>query len=532
MASHESDREFASKEILYVLFKRKWLILATFLAITLGTVVSVIRAPREYEAVAVLMIKRDRGELIVTPGQVPGTIASNVRLAVQQDQQAETELIRKRSLLERVVQTVGAEAVLRSRLAEPAKASAGGDVSPVAVRAAAFAPVVDAVQRIVDVPMDLLRQLNLKEPMRRTDMAVLNLSKRINVTPIQDSNLIKLAFSAPDARLAATVLDLVVKNYLDEYARLRATPGAVEFFERQVQRLAGELRAAEEALQQFEAREGLTVPGRQIEGYLKAAIERESALQLVRSEIDELRAKRELLRRELQALPERTRTIQEVRPSPLLETIRAKLLELEMEREKLLRKFTERDRRVQDVEREIAALKDRMLAEPAWEFGRETYSENGTRQPLAAELVATEAQLTRDEVKARYLERDMDDFYERVRHVDQSSYERARRQRKLTMLQEAYLLHVKKYDEVRISTAMDQSRILNVAVAEPVYVSPKPGVGGRSAGVLALMGTVVGLVAGVGGAFLREHFTHTFTTEASVRRHLGLPVLTSIPERR
>jgi hypothetical protein len=39
-------------------------------------------------------------------------------------------------------------------------------------------------------------------------------------------------------------------------------------------------------------------------------------------------------------------------------------------------------------------------------------------------------------------------------------------------------------------------------------------------------------VSGVGLAFAREYFGESFTTEDSVRHQLGVPVLTSIPDKR
>jgi capsular polysaccharide biosynthesis protein len=69
-------------------------------------------------------------------------------------------------------------------------------------------------------------------------------------------------------------------------------------------------------------------------------------------------------------------------------------------------------------------------------------------------------------------------------------------------------------------------------VVEPVNIVAKPGTGGKSALDLALLGTVFGLVIGVGGAFGREYINTTFSTEESARRQLRLPVLGSIPEER
>jgi uncharacterized protein involved in exopolysaccharide biosynthesis len=151
------------------------------------------------------------------------------------------------------------------------------------------------------------------------------------------------------------------------------------------------------------------------------------------------------------------------------------------------------------------------------------------RNPLLVDLVNTEATLLRVRVRTKMLERDMQDFYGRLRHIDRAAYERARLDRRVKALEEAYLMYAKKYEEARISYAMDQSRLVNVTLAEPVYVTP---IAQRGTDQLGLLGAAVALLTGVGAAFLRESFSRSFTTEASVPRHLSLPLLGSVGNRR
>ena len=133
-------------------------------------------------------------------------------------------------------------------------------------------------------------------------------------------------------------------------------------------------------------------------------------------------------------------------------------------------------------------------------------------------------------VRAKNLEGDLKEAESRLDRVSKAVYDRVRLERKVKMLEENYLIYAKKYEEARISSAMDKNRIVNISIVEPVSIAAKPGVNGRSAFELALMGGAFGLVLGLGGAFGREYFDRTFSTEASVRRELRLPVLGSIPE--
>jgi uncharacterized protein involved in exopolysaccharide biosynthesis len=306
----------------------------------------------------------------------------------------------------------------------------------------------------------------------------------------------------------------------------------VQFFEGQVTSLARELRAAEDAKQALEEKYGVRRLEAQTDLYLKAAVDREQQYQTARTEAEGLRERARALREQLEVLPEKVRASEEIRVNPVQDSMRSKLLELELERNKLLQRYTEQDRRVQDVEREMNLLRQRLATEPNVEFARESYGPNPARTPLHLDLIAAETKLLEANVKVKNLERDVKETESRLDQVSKAGYDRQRLERKIKMLEENYLIYAKKFEEARMSSAMDKNKIVNVSVVEPVSIAATPGVKGRSVLDLALMGAAFGLVLGVGGAFGREYFDRTFSTEESVRRQLHLPVLGSLPEGR
>lgn len=521
-----SDRYL--KEIVHVLFKRKWTILITFILVLGGTLVGGLMAPRDYEASTIVMIKRNRSETPVSSSAGASRDVS-ARVNPDQDLKSEAALVQRRSLIQAVVHTIGPDHIIRGALPGQQNAPATPTAEPngpVAQLRGLVRKASAAAAPITALPGTVVASLNAKAPLSREDQAVAAVAGRLRVNALEGSDLIKITFSGTDQRFTHAVLDLLVNNYLERYLDLRATPEAATFFEQETQRLARELRAAEDTAQQFELRNSITSLGRQREAYLNNALAKEVAMQEARSETEGLREKSQILRARLAQLPERIRTSEEYRTSPTAERMKTRLLDLEMQRNTLLQKYTEQDRRVTDVEREIALLSEKFLAEPGWEFARETYGENPARNPLMVELISTEAQLIRLGIRAANLEREMKDFSERLLKIDQAAYEKARLDRRIGLIEDAYKLHVKKYEEAKIAAKLDESRIVNVQLAEPVQVTPKPG-GGL---VVALLGSVVGMVAGVGLAFVREYFTDSFTTEESVRHRLGVPVLGSIAD--
>jgi uncharacterized protein involved in exopolysaccharide biosynthesis len=531
MSTEDGTRGASLREILTVVFKRKWLILSVALLVFAGVCVGTLLAPREYEASALLMLTRARADLTVTPFEMSGG-AMSLRLNPSQDLMTENELLKRRSLLLHVVKTLGSQTTLMGRLPAPGDTAPGDGLAVENGVVGRLHELVSFARPAVAAPVRLLGSLNRQEPLTQVDQAIQSLGRRLKVDPVENSNLIRLTVTANDSAYAGKVLDLLMAEYLDQYVRMRTNPGAVEFFGSQVNTLANELREAEDAKQALEQKYGVRRLEAQTDLYLKAAVDSEQLLQTTRSEVESLREKVSILREKLEGLPEKIRASEEIRVNPVQDSMRAKLLELELNRNKLLQLYTEQDRRVQDAEHEIALLRQRFASEPNWEIAKESFGPNPARTPLQLDLITAETQLMGAVVRTKNLERDLQGAEARLDQVSKAVYDRQRLERKIKMLEDNYLTYSKKFEEARISSAMDKNRIVNVSVVEPVNIAAKPGVNGRSPLNLAMMGAVFGLVLGVGGAFGREYLDRSLSTEESARRQLGLPVLGSIPEER
>jgi succinoglycan biosynthesis transport protein ExoP len=520
-----SARDVSLHEIVYVVFKRRHSIIGIFLVVVIGVLLAIMLSPRGWEATATLLLKRERGDVLVTP-QAATPVPGNARLQLDEDVRSEAELVKRRSLLAQVVTTFGPEAVLSGRL----PGSSGEPPAPDALDAflrQVRRTVAGLLRPITDAADAALAAINTKAPMSRTDQAIAALDAKIKVTAVDNSNLVKVAFNADDGRFATGVLDTMMKRYLEEYARLRSAPGTADFFREERDRFARELRVAEQAAEGFARSLGVTPLNRERELYLSAAFETANTMQTTEAEIQGLREKSRALREQIAAAPERIPMEEESRVNPSLDRMRAKLLDLEAERNKVRQKYLDSDRRVTDIDKEIAALRDKAAQESEWEVARTTVGENKLRQQLVAQLVETDTQLLRAETKSRGLAADQQRLATRLRTVDSALYERQRHDRALKMAEDGYLLYAKKYEEARISKALDDRNILNVTLAEPVQVAPKPG----RAAQLGGLGIVAGLVLGVAVAFIREFFGNSFTTVESVRRHLRLPVVATIADR-
>ena len=90
-----------------------------------------------------------------------------------------------------------------------------------------------------------------------------------------------------------------------------------------------------------------------------------------------------------------------------------------------------------------------------------------------------------------------------------------------------YLLYMRKQEEARISDALDQSRIINVAVVEPVSV---PVVPSRSRPFVLFLGLLAAMVVSLGVAVVAEYLDPSLRTSEDIKEFLDLPVLASVSD--
>jgi capsular polysaccharide biosynthesis protein len=89
-----------------------------------------------------------------------------------------------------------------------------------------------------------------------------------------------------------------------------------------------------------------------------------------------------------------------------------------------------------------------------------------------------------------------------------------------------YLLYVQKREQSRITDALDQMRILNVAVVEEPSVPVLPV---HSRSMLAIIGLLVAAAVSVGFVFLLDFFDPSFHVPHEIEAAMNIPVLAAVP---
>ncbi len=360
-----------------------------------------------------------------------------------------------------------------------------------------------------------------------TERAVRKLSRRLTVEAPKKSNLIQVTYKDSDPVRAARILSALSTLYVKRHTNLQRPPGEILFFDQQTAEYGKRLRQSEAELVGFTRTRGV----------VSAALERDIALQKLgeadasyrQIDQDRVEAERRIasLREQLKAFPSRSVTVKRWADNPeILEKMKTHLLELQLKRTELLTRFEPSYRLVQEVEREIAETRASIIAEALTPVRDETTDKDPNYE--WARLEMEKAQVQSDGLRARQSDASaqLASLRTFAQQMQSDSVDQQDLLRTAKAEEDNYLLYLRKREEARIGDALDEHRILNVAIVEPPAVPALPS---HSVPVYFLIAFGFATAFSVGTAFTTEYFDPTIRTPNEAYGLLEVPVLAWLP---
>jgi uncharacterized protein involved in exopolysaccharide biosynthesis len=485
--THSATAKEQLFEVLHVVFKRWRLITALFLVVAISGLLAVLAREPRYMARAAVMIVADRADTTIQATDQDNLALLKLNEAVVN---SEVQVIRSRELIDQVVRGL-------------ALAKAGGNVVNIA---------------------------NAADGRQSISKRALLIRQRLMVTPIRNSNVIEIRYDATDPSIAAKVVNRIVDEYLNYHAIVHSPQGLAGFFDEQSTMMLQRLRRAETALSEFATREGIVAPAAEIETAVSSIATIENDLRKRNAVVVGAEEKLRVVRDQLAAQSEIVKRSQQLEVNPVIKQLRDHLVDREVDQVALLRKYTENDRHVRDNQTEIselAAKLNRATVEEPMSVVSETFAANPVFEARLAALLELEAQLRENRALKIALEEDLTRERRRLVTLKQRALEFDHLDQEVQRQRAAVDLYSKRGDEAALENAMDQRKLVNVAVVERPALPLEQTTDQRIPLVLAI---VSGLVVALGGAFGVEYLNRTLRFERDVERYLGLPVLGSVAE--
>lgn len=482
------------QSILEGVLRQRRVVLAVFgVGALLSALLATLQQPT-YSAAAKLMVTSERARIMVSPDPKEG---SRVEPVTEQDLNSEVALLRSPALIREVLEPLSAAA--------PPAAAKG----PLAV-----------LSDVLDWPAQLYRGLHEVEAPDPIEQRVMSTAADTEVSVIRGSNLIQVQYTSGSPRWAADFLNRLVDRHVARHAELHQQGVAQQFLGSQRELLSGRLEQAEVALETFYKREGVDSVPEQSTVARRRLAELQVALADADREIAEATARAEYLAKAVPSHPKGPVADGSGTQSPQ-QVVQTRILELELERSKLLAQYAPNSLKVADIDRQLADAR-RLAAADARSGG----AVNPAYLSLSTDLTQTRAQVAALQARGDALRTQIESHRTTLNHLDRIASEHERLQQEVTSAKENFLTYLKKEEEARFSTALDESRIVNVSIVERASVPTIPE--RSSAGIKLLVGALASLLLGIVFGYVRDRFDPSVKTAAEAQRVAGLPVLADI----
>jgi uncharacterized protein involved in exopolysaccharide biosynthesis len=463
-------------------FRQKWLFFSVVAAVLLATLVVTLVMRKQYLSEMEFLVQNTRENVVVTPE--PTTSPSIISEVTEDQVNSELEILHSHDVIDPV--------------ADPG----WSNLSP--------------SQKTPDV-------------IRHHENLIAKFEKKLDTQVVRKTNIITVSFLADSPEAAKDVLERLSASYLAELRRLQRPTGASEFFASEAERSRQAWDDATKELVDFqEQHQVVSLPDQ--ETTLNTQITEDGEdLFATDSALRELDAQLAASSRKLDSMPSRQVSQQTVLPNQgLTEQLGTLIVQMENKRTDLATNYKPTDRLVQDLDRQIETAKAALNQAQAAPSKEETTDVDPAWQQLHTNYVQNEiARHATAEHEARLASR-LSDLKEQLASLETVTAQFNNLQTRAEELKENYQLYAQKRDQGQIEDAMDEHKLLNVAVAQQPTVSyeaerPKPLIYGA-------LGFVTAMFLGLCAVYFAETSRSTIATPRELDVASRYPVLATVPQ--
>lgn len=471
-----------ARDLVAVMFRQRWIILGCFVGVIFLVFLSGLWTTK-YQAQMKFLVLRQRMDAPVSAQ--PNIPSGSTPQITKEDLNSEVQLLRSDDLLRSVVLQTGLEKQSQSWL--------GHRNEDVAIAAAVQA-----------------------------------LSKNLKVDPISQTDVISVTYESHNPKLAAKVLKAVEAAYIKKHREVHRPSGEFSFFAQQTDRYHHGLELAQNQLAEFTQKTGVVSAQTERDLALQQQSSFDAGARQAQAAAAEAQQRIRSLRAQLRGMKPRLTTAITTGQNPqLMQQLKSTLLNLELKRTDLLTKFAPTYRLVQEVDKQIAEARAAIASAEKKLPQNVTTDQDPTYQMLRSQLAKAQEDLIGLNALAAADRNAANRYLKAARNLELQGIEQSDLTRNATTQQNNYLLYLKKREEARISNALDQRGILNVAVAEQPLVPALPA---RSPIRIAGLTFLLGFFVSLGTGFIADYASPSLRTPDEVAGYLDIPVLGSLPK--
>ncbi len=353
------------------------------------------------------------------------------------------------------------------------------------------------------------------------------LAERMEATPLANSNLIQVSLRHPQPEWAARFVNDLLSHHVTRIAELNEQNNAKRFFQRQKDLLGQQLQQAIAALSAYREQHGAEL----LSGDQKQLATLLASLEATRVSAEterlELEASIAFLTTELGRQPETIASESRITESEDVKFLNSRILQLEVKRSDLLSRFTPTSAMVREVDRQLEEGRQLLANKEKDTLAEVTHAINPAHQTLQVELVQAQSRNTAVAARLGALNAQIAQYRQALSELERIAPELQRLESDVAAQQEAYDNYVRREEAARLSSALDESGIVNLTVVEKADVPPRPepSESAKAIPLFAALGLALGLVL----AAITEWLDPKVKSSIQARRLSQLPVLAELP---
>ncbi|MEO0812520.1 MAG: exopolysaccharide transport family protein, partial [Myxococcota bacterium] len=502
----EAEGGLDLRQILQLVLRRKWVIAATVAASVLIGALVTIRAPKVYQASSKVLIELNTPRYLDDEvGEVydPGAYGY---LGLQQYYKTQYDIIKGQPVAERVVAMLGIDG---GALADALRAEGAASVED-QVAGDPLAGVEPALRNKIELVglAGLASREDILTALEDFD-AIEFAQAKVTISSAEDSRIVKIQVADTDPERAALFANAITDAYAEYNLDLRTTAArsAVDWLSGQLSDLKRKLEEAEFALYEFKKENNI----------ISVSLEdRQSMISQTLSELNSRLSETRARRIELEALRDQSRrarndgltpeSLESVSSSTVVQNLKQSISALKQERAELATRYTAKHPKRVEIAEKVEALESELKSEID---GLLTAAEERYRAAQDTEIRLRNAI---EKTKGEALE------------VNKKEIDYTRLQREAKNYASLYDLVLKRQKETDLTTLLNVNNVRKFEAAKPpkAPIKPRPVMN-------MLVSLVLGVLAGVGLAFLVDMFDNTVKSQKQVEETLGIPFLGIVP---
>lgn len=359
------------------------------------------------------------------------------------------------------------------------------------------------------------------------EKAVARFGRDLRISVVPQSNIIELTLRNVNRDVAVKALSVFIDHYLNYRAKVFSQrTGGVADVKRH--HLADRVKDAENQLVAFNLDHGISDLPQQISLLLRQSSDLNDEKTGIDSEIGNLDAQIDVLKHALLVLPKIVELYAETDVSKRAEDLANRLVQLKIQRADIQGRYKNDFPLLQDIDRQIIALKHDLERE----HPRERTTTRTGVNTIYSELQQQNILLTSRAIGLRAKRTTVIEgearLNSRVHELVSLSGELHRLQDERDILSASYKTIAKNVEEARLEALATEQSSMNVRIVHPAEAPPN-GVSLRLP--IFVFSIIVGIVLSAALLALRISMQSIFITVKDVENSLGLPVLAAVPDK-